>query len=354
MKVAAYAISLNEEKHAARWAETTKDADFRLVCDTGSTDRTVEILREHGVIVYEISVKPWRFDTARNTAQSLLPNDIDVCLSLDMDELVDENFFEEVKKQWVDGSTKGWCEFDTGHVWWGCRLHSRHKMYWKYPIHEVFVPSLDTENISCQIKGVKMYHKPDDTKSRGQYLPMLVAASKEFGEDHRIWVYLCREYYFYKQWELVISAAEKVTEFSKDWYIERAAVCRWAAEASRNIGKKQEGHAWADKAIEIDPCGENYYEKVRCYYDSGDWGGVWETCKLVAASAKTDHYLSSEALWRWQLDDMRGLSAHYLGDRDKAVQYGELALAGNPDDERLKTNLRFYRAGIEAQLNGTA
>ena len=51
---------------------------------------------------------------------------------------------------------------------------------------------------------------------------------------------------------------------------------------------------------------------------------------------------------------MRGLSAHYLGDRDKAVQYGELAVAGSPDDERLKTNLRFYRAGIEAQLNGTA
>ena len=94
MKVAAYAIALNEEKHAQRWADTTKDADFRLVCDTGSTDKTVEILRSNGVIVYEISVKPWRFDVARNTAQSLLPADIDVCLSLDLDETVDEDFFE--------------------------------------------------------------------------------------------------------------------------------------------------------------------------------------------------------------------------------------------------------------------
>ena len=86
MKVAAYAIALNEEKHAQRWADTTKDADFRLVCDTGSTDKTVEILRSNGITVYEISVKPWRFDVARNTAQSLLPADIDVCLSLDLDE----------------------------------------------------------------------------------------------------------------------------------------------------------------------------------------------------------------------------------------------------------------------------
>ena len=344
MKVAAYAIALNEEKHAARWAETTKGADYRLVCDTGSTDRTVEILREHGVIVHEISVKPWRFDVARNTAQSLLPADIDVCLSLDMDELVDDDFFDKVREHWIPGANKGWCDFDTGHVWLGARLHARHGMYWKYPIHEVFVPSLDTPLKSVTIP-TKMYHKPDNTKSRGQYLPMLVAASKEFGEDHRIWVYLCREYYYYKMWDLVISSAEKVTEFSKDWFVERAAVNRFAAEAARNLGKHEDAMKFADKAIEIDACGENYFEKVRCYYGVGDWGGMWETCKFVAKCEPTKHYLSSESLWRWQLYDMQALSAHYLGDKPKAIKYGELALKGNPTDERLIKNMEFYHQG---------
>jgi len=350
MKVAAYAIALNEEKHAARWAETTKGADFRLVCDTGSTDRTVEILREHGVIVHEISVKPWRFDVARNTAQSLLPNDIDVCLSLDMDELVDENFFDEVRKQWVPGANKGWCDFDTGHTWLGCRLHARHGMYWKYPIHEVFVPSLDTPIRSLTITGTKMYHKPDDSKSRGQYLPMLVAASKEFGEDHRIWVYLTREYMFYKMWDLVLSSAEKVHEFSKDWFVERAAVCRWASEACRILGQPETAMVWADRAIEIDPCGENYFEKVRCYYEQKDWGGVWETCKITARCEKTAHYLSSEELWAWRLYDMQALSAHNLGDKAKAVKYGKLAIEGNPADLRLHNNMKFYEMGIENQV----
>jgi glycosyltransferase involved in cell wall biosynthesis len=345
MKVAAYAIALNEEKHAQRWADTTKDADFRLVCDTGSTDKTVEILRSNGVIVYEISVKPWRFDVARNTAQSLLPADIDVCLSLDLDETVNEDFFEKVKEHWAPGANKGWCDFDTGHTWLGARLHARDGIYWKYPIHEVFVPSLDTPLMSCTIP-TKMYHKPDNTKSRGQYMTMLIAASKEFGEDHRIWVYLCREYYYYKMWDLVISSAQKVSDFSKDWFIERAAVCRFASEACRNLGRLEEAHMWADKAISIDPCGEAYYEKVRCYYEQSDWGGVWETCKLVATCSPTNHYLSSEALWNWMLDDMRALSAHNLGDKEKAVEYGEKAMLGNPTDARLTNNMVFYKQGI--------
>ncbi len=45
MKIAVYAIALNEEKHVMRWLEATKDADVRLVADTGSTDRTVKILQ---------------------------------------------------------------------------------------------------------------------------------------------------------------------------------------------------------------------------------------------------------------------------------------------------------------------
>ena len=352
MKVAAYAIALNEEKHAARWAETTKGADIRVVCDTGSTDRTVEILREHGVTVYEITIKPWRFDTSRNTALALIPSDIDICLSLDLDETVDSDFFDKVREHWIPGSTRGWTEFDTGHVWSMSRLHSRNGMYWKWPIHEVFVPSMDTQQVNCTIP-TKMYHKPDNTKSRGQYLPMLISATKEAGneKDHRLITYLCREYYFYKKWGLVLSTVEKLLSFSDDWIVERAAACRWASEACRNLKTLDEAMVWADKAIELDPCGESYFEKVNCYYANKDWAGMWETCKLVATCEPSDHYLSSPTLWKWQLNDMRALSAHNLGDKKKAIKYGELALSGNSSDERLINNMVFYNKGLEE--NGT-
>ena len=72
MKVAVYTIALNEAKHIKRWYESSKDADYHLIADTGSTDDTVAIAKELGIATYQISVKPWRFDDARNAALCLL------------------------------------------------------------------------------------------------------------------------------------------------------------------------------------------------------------------------------------------------------------------------------------------
>ena len=85
MKVAVYTIALNEAAHAERWANSAVDADYRIVADTGSTDDTVERLTRAGVTVHRIAIRPWRFDDARNAAMALIPDDVDVCCSMDMD-----------------------------------------------------------------------------------------------------------------------------------------------------------------------------------------------------------------------------------------------------------------------------
>ena len=65
-KICVYAICKNEEKFAEAWMESVKEADMVVVLDTGSTDRTVSILKNAGAEVYEETISPWRFDTARN------------------------------------------------------------------------------------------------------------------------------------------------------------------------------------------------------------------------------------------------------------------------------------------------
>lgn len=45
MIITVYAIAKNEEKFAARWAASMREADNVVVLDTGSTDGTVEILK---------------------------------------------------------------------------------------------------------------------------------------------------------------------------------------------------------------------------------------------------------------------------------------------------------------------
>ena len=88
MKIAVYTIALNEAQFVERWYESAKDADYLMIADTGSADGTVEKALALGINVHVISVRPWRFDDARNAALALLPDDIDYCISLDMDEVL--------------------------------------------------------------------------------------------------------------------------------------------------------------------------------------------------------------------------------------------------------------------------
>jgi glycosyltransferase involved in cell wall biosynthesis len=44
------------------------------VLDTGSTDDTVSLLKQHGANVEQQVITPWRFDTARNVALEMVPS----------------------------------------------------------------------------------------------------------------------------------------------------------------------------------------------------------------------------------------------------------------------------------------
>ena len=102
MKVAIYTISLNEEKHVERWYNSSKEADYHIIADTGSTDKTVEIARGLGITVHSIHIKPWRFDDARNAALALIPSDADYCIIMDMDEILIPGWREELQKAYDD------------------------------------------------------------------------------------------------------------------------------------------------------------------------------------------------------------------------------------------------------------
>ena len=85
MKIAVYAICKNERQFIDRWAKTVEGADEVVVVDTGSQDGSAELLREKGFRVYEERFTPWRFDTARNRSLSLVSEDADACVCLDLD-----------------------------------------------------------------------------------------------------------------------------------------------------------------------------------------------------------------------------------------------------------------------------
>jgi glycosyltransferase involved in cell wall biosynthesis len=106
MRIAVYTIALNEEKHVKKWYESAKEADYLLIADTGSTDKTVEIAKSLGINVINIRIDPWRFDDARNASLAAIPLDIDYCIALDMDEVLIQGWKKDFPKVLELGITR--------------------------------------------------------------------------------------------------------------------------------------------------------------------------------------------------------------------------------------------------------
>jgi len=167
-----YTIALNEEKHVQRWYESAKDADYLLIADTGSTDKTKRIAKKLGIKVIDISIKPWRFDDARNAALSLLPDDIDYCVSLDMDEVLSEGWRSNLEKMTGDQieyifnlthKDEGGEHPDDYFI--NNRIHKRHGFRWKYLMHEAIIP--DRTDIKAEFcKGLTVSHMPDPERKK--------------------------------------------------------------------------------------------------------------------------------------------------------------------------------------------
>ena len=53
-----YTITKNEEHFVKRWADSAREADLLLMADTGSSDNTVQVARDNGIVVHEICITP--------------------------------------------------------------------------------------------------------------------------------------------------------------------------------------------------------------------------------------------------------------------------------------------------------
>jgi tetratricopeptide (TPR) repeat protein len=349
MKIAVYTIALNEEKFVERWAEATAAADYRLVADTGSTDSTVVKLVKAGIDVQSISVRPWRFDVARNAALALLPADVDICLSLDMDEVLVPGWREALLEAWVPGTTRlrGPLEIDFGadgvakRHFFSSRVHQRHGYQWKYPIHELLVPVTGTSERVVTCEGLRMQHLPDDEKSRGQYLPMLASAAAEDPSDDRLAHYYGRELMFYKKYDEAIAELKRHLSLPRaTWKAERSASMRYIARCQKALGRIDEARAtYLQACAEAPLAREPWHDFAKFCMDQKDWpGGVWAVHRALAITRMPSDHTRDAKAWGVGPYDVGSICAYYNGQMDLARDWLTMALEFEPDNQRLIRN----------------
>lgn len=348
MRVCVYAIALNEAHFAARFAASCREADLVLVADTGSTDDTVAALRAEGVVVEPISVRPWRFDDARNAALALIPADIDVCISIDMDEVFLPGWRQALEARWEPGVNQGYFTYIVSHRPDGTpeesflnnRIHSRHGFRWRYPIHEALFADR-TPVRSVVIEDLKIEHFPDLSKSRSQYLPLLEAATKELPWEPRMSFCLGRDLLHAGRYE------EARTELERGLALTapnppglRNLTLRLIARCLDCLQRPDEALTYFQQAAREGPDMRGaWLELAQAYHERKAWPQCYETVLRVLDMPRGPTDYGYDTYLPIVAEDVAAIAAWTLGHKAEALEYGRRAAADAPFDARIAGNL---------------
>lgn len=345
LKICVYAIALNESKFVARFCEAARDADLIFVADTGSTDATVLLLHNAGATVTRIHIKPWRFDDARNAVLALLPADFDVCVSLDLDEVLQPGWREEIERVWTAETTRLRYGFD-----WGCgivfqyeKIHARHGYRWFLPCHEYPVADRIPE-VWANTNKLLVIHEPDPGKSRGQYLDLLRISIEENPTEPRNAFYYARELSFHSMWREAIEQAQRYLALPRAlWPNERCYAMRVIGRSCQELGEWICALKWLrDAASEAPDTREPWHDLALCCYRTSRWPeclGAALSCLAITNREKL--YTVDPQVWGAAPHDLASIAAWNLGLYPLALEHARKAVELDPNDLRLRQNLEF-------------
>lgn len=263
MKKAVYTIAKNEAANVEGFMKSLAGAPA-YVLDTGSTDNTVELLKQHGANVKCVKIFPWRFDLARNQALDLVPSDIDVCVSIDMDERLDTGWQEKLDAEW-SGNIGNYHYIAT---WRDAertvpgirsprtRIHSRHGFEWHRKIHEVIRPLSNIQQQWCQTSILVKHYQNSEQRN---YAPALKELLQENPNDADSWLQLAGEYhqklcfedsiYAYKQYLRIVE-----NDITPSLRYRRAIAWLGVAQCLHKLDKTDETLRALLSAVAAEPC----------------------------------------------------------------------------------------------------
>jgi Tetratricopeptide repeat len=368
VKIAVYAIALNEEKFVERFVSSVAEADLVVVGDTGSTDRTAKLARAKSAKLFPISVRPWRFDDARNAVLASLPASIDVCISLDIDEILRPGWRQKLTSQWpaqvgqgvaVQGSfLYNWSHLRDGTPdvrYWFNKIHSRHGWRWTAPVHEVLTPDSRWQLLPIRIEGMEGDHFPDPNKSRGQYLDLLKLAVAENPYDDRMQHYLGREHYFNRQYFEAFAVLNSHRLNPAAFPEERSQSLRYMAKCKIDTGSSWDAVGLLHSAIKVAPTfREPRLDLAELYLQLDQPADAEENVRrALLHTAKKELYLEEATSYLGRPHDILSRALFIQNRLAESLETAQTAADLEPTCERFHTNIARIKATLSAEATDT-
>ena len=348
-KVCIYAICKDEMKFLDKWLESMSEADYIVVLDTGSTDGSYEYLQKDPrcTKVVQKVIKPWRFDVARNESLTLCPEDTDIFVCTDPDEVFEPGWCKILKRGWSEGVNRGfyayaWSHDESGgplNVFRYDKIHS-HGYHWKYPIHEVLWP--DNNSLATQVcvdfgEKIYLHHWQDLSKDRKNYLDILKIAVDENPGDCHIFHLYAREYILQQQPEearrlfLRLLLMEHIGD---PIYAEvRIDSLLMLQDLSFRKGDYEETIYWANEFLKLDESfREPYIMCANVYNVWGDYNRAKDVIDTMYKKCKRHFsWVEKNANWSYSPHITLSDSEFGLGNYEESLKHIEVCLKHEPN-----------------------
>lgn len=292
VKICVYAIAADEpESFIDRWLESMKGADYICVLVTKKNNTNYRYFLSKvpqyagKLTVKEKEIKPWRFDVARNESMKLIPQDSDVLICTDIDEVLISDFWDDLRKCVYEHPNfnrifyrYAWSHDDDNNpkwVFWYDKITQPKGWRWDYPVHEALKCDRDVYryegNYYLDSNKIYLHHFPDKTKSRSSYLKLLEQRANEYPDDLYGLYYLAREYSFVKKYVEAFNTAHSLyvrikNNMKLDDMRMLPCVLKMLGEFSENLGIKEDAEYYYKKAIEAEPTLIDGYMKLAQLY----------------------------------------------------------------------------------------
>lgn len=342
-------IVRNEEKTIGRCLDSVQGiVDEIIIVDTGSTDKTKEIVANYTDKIYDFI---WidDFSAARNYSFSLATKEY--ILWLDADDVIMEEErqkFLKLKENFdstidvvnmpyqLTFDENGQCTFSLRRN----RLVRRsYNFQWSGQVHEYLVVRGKILNSDIAITHKSESHDAD--RNLRIYKKKL-ARGDEF--TPRDLYYFANELRDHREYEEAILYYEKFLATKKGWVEDEIAACGKLAEIYEILGDEDKAQSYLYKSFDYDIprpefCCRIGHQKLKKkkYKEAAFW------YKLAAEGEKpVDSWgIRNEACWTWLPHIQLCICYDYLGKPELAYQHNEIARTYRPHDPHVLHNKRY-------------